>query len=106
MKIDKLYLEGVVDSMLYDYECINGSINPEKELNYYFDEVISSSNSGTIIGCDINFSWIRVHNREDFESHEYGTNRLRIFTKDNLGGVMADIATILHDIDNEEFIIN
>ena len=104
MKIDKLYLEGVVDAMIISREWSTSHISADKDLEVFFDDVYSSNgNTNTAIGCDITFVWTVKKSSQWNIEHERKDNRLRVFNREKLESVCYDILTILDDIDNDNF---
>lgn len=99
MNINLNYIQGVTETTLDFFEDTNGRINPDKDLNIFY-EPIKSSSSDTIIGVKIDFTWkIWVSDKWDKDSTRE-SNHLKILTNDKLSGVISDLSDIFNEINN------
>jgi hypothetical protein len=99
MNITKDYIQAVTETTLDFYEQSNKQIDPDKELEIYYESIMDSKTSTIQVGMQINFVWTTKLNR-GFTDNDRADNYLKIYSKDRLTSVIADISSILTDIDS------
>lgn len=103
MEIDLMYIKGVIDSTIDEYEQMNSAISEDKELSITVEPYYGSQK--VIIGTKINFSavtCIKTHydNNGIYDvEKEYYYNSFIIYKNDELGKVKSDIFCELTEID-------
>lgn len=103
MEIDLMYIKGVIDSTIDEYEQMNSRIDEEKELTYNVEPYYGSVK--TVIGAKISFSAITSVASKDYNDgtfdveKSYYDNYLIVYKSDKLAGVKSDIYDILTEID-------
>jgi len=99
MNITKDYIQAVTETTLDFYESMNSHIDKDKELEFYYEPIMDSKTSTIQVGMQINFVWTTKLNR-GFTDNDRQDNYLKIYSKDRLTSVIADISSILTDIDS------
>lgn len=103
MEIDLMYIKGVIDSTIDEYEQMNSRIDEEKELSYNVEPYYGSVK--TVIGAKIIFSAVTsVINKYDDNgiydtNKEYYDNYIIIYKSDKLSSFKSDVFDILTEID-------
>ena len=99
MKITLDYIEAVTETTLDFYEQSNKHIDPDKELEIYYEPIFDSKTSKIQIGMKITFVWV-VELMRGVSDNKRNDNYLKVYSKDRLTSVIADISSILTDIDS------
>jgi hypothetical protein len=97
MKIDKLYIEGIVDATLSDFEQRDNCINPDKDLEISYNTLTNSKDGKVDIGCQVTFTWITKLSH-DVDDNVRDENYIKIYSKDKIAGVVSDVYDIFSDI--------
>lgn len=99
MEITLDYIKGVVETTLDFYEQSNNHIDKDKELEIYYEPIFDSKTSTIQIGMKILFVWTAELMR-GMSDNKRTDNYLKIYSKDRLTSVIADISSVLTDIDS------
>ena len=98
MKISTDYINGIVDTTKDFYEDQMQRINPDKDLQIFYDEIKDSKNKLITVGIKVTFTWIVEQSRNE-DDNVRDDNHINIYSKDRLESVISDISSILNDID-------
>ncbi len=105
MNITKDYIQAVTETTLDFYEQSNGTIDKDKDLEIFYEPVLDSKTATIQVGMKITFVWItELKHTRDADDHVRNDNYLKIYSKDKLSSVIADISSILSDIDSSTII--
>ncbi|MFN9371942.1 MAG: hypothetical protein ACK6D3_08675 [Planctomycetaceae bacterium] len=97
MKIDKLYIEGVLDATLEDFEQNENRIDPDKGLEYFFGYIYNSKDSKQIIGCKVEMTWITKLSH-DIDDNIREDLWVKVYSKDTIAGFKADVYDMFDQI--------
>lgn len=98
MNIELNYVKGVTETTLYFYEQSNGHIDKDKSLEIFYETILDSKTKTIVVGIKITFVWI-IQLSRSIDDNIRNDNTLTVYTKDKLESVIADISSILNDVD-------
>ena len=90
MNIQQSYISGVIDTLIETYQIENGSIEKDKELNYYFKQ----SNNYLEVMFNAKISLSSKWNKDN----EYHESRITLSEMDTLQSFIADVLAHLSEI--------
>lgn len=101
MNIEIDYIKGVTETTLNFYQSVNKLIDPDKDLQIYYETITDSKTKELVIGCKIIFVW-KTHVSRSWDVDSALTDdHLKIYTKDELEAVISDISSMLTEIDSQ-----
>lgn len=98
MNIDINYIKGVTETTIDFYNQSNGFIDGDKELEIFYETILDSKTKTIVVGIKVEFVWITEQSR-GLDGNVRESNSMNIYSKDKLTSVIADISSILTDID-------
>lgn len=82
------------------YELMNRNIDKDKEVTYEFENILDSKTQTKNIGVKIIFKWNTTTKLKwEQDTFPFGSNELKVYSKDRLQSITSDISSILNDID-------
>lgn len=98
MNIELNYVKGITETTIYFYEQSNGCIDKDKNLEIFYETILDSKTKTIVVGIKIEFVWI-TDLSHGINDHVKNDNSINIYSKDKLPSVIADISSILNDVD-------
>lgn len=99
MKTTLDYIQAVTETTIDFYEQSNNFIDRDKQLEIHYEPIFDSKTSTIQIGMKITFTWV-VEFMRGLVDDKRDDNYLKIYSKDKLTSAIADISSILTDIDS------
>ena len=99
MNLDKNYVLGVLDSTLEDFEQQENHINPDKDLQFFFENIYNSKDSKQLIGVKVEMSWITKLSH-DVDDNIRENLCIKVYAKDTISGFKSDVYDMFHTVNN------
>ena len=97
MKLDKNYILGVLDAALDDFEEKESRINPDKGLEFFFENIYNSKDSKQLIGVKVEMTWVTKLSH-DVDDNIREDLSLKVYSKDSIGAFKSDIYDMFNTI--------
>ena len=97
MNLDKNYILGVLDSTLDDFEQTESHINPDKGLEFFFENIYNSKDSKQLIGVKVEMTWITKLSH-DVDDNIREDLWIKVYTKDTISGFKSDVYDMFDQI--------
>lgn len=97
MIIDKMYIKGVLDATLDEFEQAESHINPDKDLEFFIENIYNSKDSKVLIGCKVEMTWITKLSH-DVDDNIREDLSLKVYSKDSIGAFKSDIYDMFNTI--------
>lgn len=97
MNLDKNYILGVLDSTLDDFEQTESHINPDKGLEFFFENIYNSKDSKQLIGVKVEMTWITKLSH-DVDDNVREDLWIKVYAKDTISGFKSDVYDMFDQI--------
>lgn len=99
MELDKMYIKGVLDATLDEFEQAENNIDPDKDLQFFFEYLYNSKDSKVLIGCKVEMTWITKLSH-DVDDNIREDLWIKVYSKDTISGFKSDIYDMFDTINN------
>lgn len=99
MNLDKNYILGVLDSTLDDFEEKESRINPDKGLEFFFENIYNSNDSKQLIGVKVEMTWITKLSH-DVDDNIREDLWIKVYAKATISGFKSDVYDMFNTINN------
>ncbi len=97
MILDKMYIKGVLDATLEEFEQKENHINPDKGLEFFFENIYNSKDSKQLIGIKVEMTWITKLSH-DVDDNVREDLWIKVYSKDTISGFKSDIYDMFDQI--------
>lgn len=97
MILDKMYILGVLESTLDEFEEKENRINPNKGLEFFFENIYNSKDSKQLIGIKVEMTWITKLSH-DVDDNIREDLWIKVYSKDTISGFKSDIYDMFNTI--------
>lgn len=101
MKLDKNYILGVLDAALDDFEEKESRINPDKGLEFFFENIYNSKDSKQLIGVKVEMTWITKLSH-DVDDNIREDLWIKVYAKDTISGFKSDVYDMFDQINKRK----
>lgn len=97
MNLHKNYILGVLDSTLDDFEQTESHINPDKGLEFFFENIYNSKDSKQLIGVKVEMTWITKLSH-DVDDNVREDLWIKVYAKDTIACFKSDVYDMFDQI--------
>lgn len=97
MELDKMYIKGVLDATLDEFQQAENHINPDKDLEFFIENIYNSKDSKVLIGCKVEMTWITKLSH-DVDDNIREDLWIKVYSKDTIAGFKSDIYDMFNTI--------
>ena len=101
MELDKMYIKGVLDSTLDDFEQQEKHINPDKDLQFFCENIYNSKDRKQLIGVKVEMSWITKLSH-DVDDNIREDLWIKVYAKDTISGFKSDVYDMFNTINGSK----
>ena len=101
MNLDKNYILGVLDAALDDFEEKESRINPDKGLEFFFENIYNSKDSKQLIGVKVEMTWITKLSH-DVDDNIREDLWIKVYAKDTISGFKSDVYDMFDQINKRK----
>lgn len=97
MELDKMYIKGLLDATLDNFEQAESHINPDKDLQFFFENIYNSKDGKVLIGIKVEMTWITKLSH-DVDDNVRNDLWIKVYAKDTVSGFMSDVFDMFDQI--------